>query len=116
MIQRLISVAAGTTAVLTVIVPAPTQAAPAAAPRPLACNTQAAAAQLHTTASAVHLREGRGTRHRSRTVLPRNTNFYVECWGRQTDTWWAFGRVVSGPHNGMHGWVSGDHLATGYRH
>ncbi|MEU3423600.1 hypothetical protein AB0F39_34505 [Streptomyces murinus] len=96
-------------------------AAPAeAAPHPRACNTQGAAEALHTTA-AVHLRTGKGARTRSRAVLPKNTDVYAECWGTTgTGDWWAYVEVESGryagfPH-GLHGWVVGDYLGTGYRH
>ncbi|MCG8970282.1 hypothetical protein [Streptomyces sp. CL12-4] len=89
----------------------------AAVLKPRACNTDGAAAQLHVTARAVHLRSGKGTSHTSRALLTRGTDFYAECWGRSSGrTWWAYGTVMSGPHNGERGWVSGDHVATGYRH
>jgi hypothetical protein len=84
--------------------------------KPRACNTDGAAVQLHVTARAVHLRSGKGTSHTSRALLTRGTDFYAECWGRSSSrTWWAYGTVMSGPHNGKRGWVSGNHLATGYR-
>jgi hypothetical protein len=89
----------------------------AAVLKPPTCNTDGAAAQLHVTARAVHLRSGKGTSHTSRALLTRGTDFYAECWGRSSGrTWWAYGTVMSGPHNGKRGWVSGDHMATGYRH
>lgn len=89
----------------------------AAVLKPRACNTDGAAAQLHVTARAVHLRSGKGTSHTSRALLTRGTDFYAECWGRSSGHGlWAYGKVMSGPHNGTRGWVSGDHVATGYRH
>ncbi|MFF8868023.1 hypothetical protein ACF08B_38980 [Streptomyces sp. NPDC015139] len=118
MIRRLLKAAAATAAVLATL----TAAAPAsqahamATARPKACNTDGAAAQLHTT-GPVHLRAGRGTGHRSLTVLAMGTDFYAECWGvTARDVWWAYGVVESGARNGRRGWVSGDHLATGYQH
>ncbi|MFJ8547145.1 hypothetical protein ACIRFH_35295 [Streptomyces sp. NPDC093586] len=91
--------------------------ADAAVLTPRACNTDGAAAQLHVTARAVHLRSGKDTSHTSRALLTRGTDFYAECWGQSSGrTWWAYGTVMSGPHNGKRGWVSGNHLATGYRH
>ncbi len=108
------AVAAGALAAVTVA-PAPASSAPVAWSQPRACNSQAAAAQLHTT-DAVHLRSGRGAHHRSRGVLPRSTDVYAECWGLQGDAWWAYVRVMSGGYKGRTGWVSGDYLATGYRH
>jgi uncharacterized protein YraI len=108
------AVVAGALAAVT-LAPAPASSAPAAWSKPRACNAQAAAVQLHTT-DAVHLRSGRGAHHRSRGVLPRSTDVYAECWGLQGDAWWAYGRVMSGPLKGRTGWVSGDYLATGYRH
>ncbi|MER6433957.1 hypothetical protein ABT272_40585 [Streptomyces sp900105245] len=118
MIRRLYSAAAATAAVLaTLVAAAPTPLAHAAATgRPKACNTDAAPAQLHAT-DPVHLRAGRGTGHRSLAVLARNTDFYTECWGvTARDVWWAYGVVESGAHSRRRGWVSGDHLAIGYRH
>ncbi|MER6850574.1 SH3 domain-containing protein [Streptomyces flaveolus] len=89
----------------------------AAVLKPRACNTDGAAAQLHITARAVHLRSGKGTSHTSRALLTRGTDFYAECWGRSTGHGlWAYGKVMSGPHNDERGWVSGNHVATGYRH
>ncbi|MDI1458946.1 hypothetical protein NHG22_34835 [Streptomyces sp. ATE26] len=115
MIRRLISAVAGAAAVLTTLATAPATAAPGAVSLPRACNTQAAAAQLHTTDS-VHLRTGRSRHSRSVVVLPKNTDFYAECWGISADEWWAYGKVVSGFATGRRGWVSGDYVATGYRH
>ncbi|WP_432029855.1 hypothetical protein [Streptomyces sp. 1222.5] len=118
MIRHLLSAVAATAAVLaTLTAAAPTpQAHAATTARPKACNTDAAPAQLHTT-DPVHLRAGRGSGHRSLAVLARNTDFYAECWGvTARDVWWAYGVVESGARIGRRGWVSGDHLATGYRH
>ncbi|MFF0837665.1 MULTISPECIES: hypothetical protein [unclassified Streptomyces] len=118
MIRRLIAATAGAAAALTTLATAPAPAAPAAPAAvslPRACNTQAAAAQLHTT-DAVHLRTNRSQYSRSVTVLPKNTDFYAECWGISGDEWWAYGKVVSGSTTGRRGWISGDYVATGYRH
>ncbi|MEU1707556.1 hypothetical protein ABZ478_19380 [Streptomyces sp. NPDC005706] len=116
MIQRLIRAAAATGAVLTTLASAPAPAAaPHTTPRPRACNTQAAPAQPHTT-DAVHLRAGRSRHSRSVMVLPKNTDFYAECWGISGDDWWAYGKVVSGSATGRRGWGSIDYVATGYRH
>ncbi|MFJ9901226.1 SH3 domain-containing protein [Streptomyces sp. NPDC091280] len=88
-----------------------------ATPKPRACNTDGAAAQLHTTGSAVYLRADKRTSSPSRALLARNTDFYAYCWGIAGDhDWWAYGRVVSGPYDGREGWVRGDYVATGYRH
>jgi hypothetical protein len=108
------TVAAGALAAVS-LAPAPASSAPATRSKPRACNSQASPAQLHTT-DAVHLRSGRGAHHRSRGVLPRSTDVYAECWGLQGDAWWAYVRVMSGGYKGRTGWVSGDYVATGYRH
>ncbi|MFJ7148873.1 hypothetical protein ACIQVT_11785 [Streptomyces sp. NPDC100445] len=120
MIRRLMSAAAMTAAVLATVVAA--SPAPAASPpsRPRACNSDGAAEQLHTT-EPVHLRAGKGTRYRSLAVLARNIDFYAQCWGMTSGrVWWADGEVVSGRYSGFpdgrRGWVSGDYMATGYRH
>ncbi|MER6456522.1 hypothetical protein ABT270_28555 [Streptomyces sp900105245] len=116
MTRSLLSAAAATAAVLATLAAGPGPQAQTVVARPKACNTDGAPAQLHTTA-AVHLRAGRGTGHRSLTVLAKNTDFYADCWGATvTDKWWAYGVVESGPRNGRRGWVVGDHLATGYKH
>ncbi|MFD9099063.1 hypothetical protein [Streptomyces collinus] len=60
MIRRLIAAAAGAAALLTFLAAAPSPAVPAAPVAvilPRACNSQGAAAQLHTS-DAVHLRTG----------------------------------------------------------
>ncbi|MER6433181.1 SH3 domain-containing protein [Streptomyces sp900105245] len=115
MIRHFLSAGAATAAVLVTAASAP-QAHAAVTARPKACNTGAAAAQLHTT-DPVHLRAGRGTGHGSLAVLAKDTDFYAECWGvTARDVWWAYGVVESGAQGGRRGWVSGDHLATGYRH
>ncbi|MFJ8036061.1 hypothetical protein [Streptomyces sp. NPDC096032] len=115
MIRRLYGAAAATAAVLATLAAAP-QTHVAATARPKACNTDAAPAQFHTT-DPVHLRAGGGTGHRSLAVLARNTDFYAECWGvTARDVWWAHGVVEPGARSGRRGWVSGDHLASSYRH
>ncbi len=99
---------AGTVLGLLLAVSGGTGTADAAAVlKPRACNTDGAAVQLHVTARAVHLRSGKGTSHTSRALLSRNTDFYAECWGTFSDTWWACGEVIKGPHNGKPSWVSG---------
>ncbi|MER6434523.1 hypothetical protein ABT272_44120 [Streptomyces sp900105245] len=118
MIRHLLSAAAATAAVLATLTAAALtpQAHAAVTAPPKACNTEAAPAQLHTT-DPVHLRAGRGTGHRSMAVLAKNTEFYAECWGvTARDVWWAYGVGESGAQGGRRGWVSGDHLATGYWH
>jgi hypothetical protein len=96
---------------------AATAGAAEATTKPRACNTDGAAAQLHTTGSAVYLRADKGASHASRALLARNTDFFAECWGvTRGGDWWAYGSVVSGPYDGRRGWVSGDYLATGYHH
>ncbi|MFE9499822.1 hypothetical protein [Streptomyces collinus] len=115
MIRRLLRVAVGVAAVLIVLAAAPAPAAPAAAARPRACNTDAVAAPLHST-DAVHLRTGRSRHSRSVMVLPKNTDFYAECWGVTGSSWWAYGKIVSGSASGRRGWVHIDYVATGYRH
>ncbi|WP_333774690.1 hypothetical protein [Streptomyces sp. IBSBF 3136] len=115
MIRRLLTAAAGAAAILTALTTAPATAASATVPLPRACNTSAVAAQLHTT-DDVHLRTGRSRHSRSVMVLPKNTDFYAECWGVSGNDWWAYGKVVSGSATGRRGWVSIDYVATGYRH
>ncbi|MFE5220230.1 MULTISPECIES: hypothetical protein [unclassified Streptomyces] len=69
------------------------------------------------TTDPVHMRAGRGTGHHSLTVLAENTDVWAEYWGvTARDVWWAYGVVESGARHGRRGWVSGDLLATGYRH
>ncbi|MET9987464.1 hypothetical protein [Streptomyces rochei] len=88
-------------------------ASAAAVLKPRACNTDGAAAQLHVTVRAVHLRSGKGTSHTSRALLARGTDFYAECWGRSSGrTWWAYGKVMSGPHNGEQSWVTSGPAAS----
>ncbi|MFF8953467.1 hypothetical protein ACF09I_32375 [Streptomyces sp. NPDC014940] len=105
MIRPLIAAAAGAAALLTFLATAPSPAvpaAPAAVILPRACNSQGAAAQLHTS-DAVHLRTNPSRYSRSVMVMSKNTNFYAECWGISGDEWWAYGKVVSGSANGRRG-------------
>ncbi|WP_189986181.1 hypothetical protein [Streptomyces capoamus] len=115
--NRLIRAAVAAAAALaTVICTSPSAASDPWAPKPRACNTNAAGAQLHTT-EAVRLRADRGTRSRVLAVLPKNTDFYAECWGvAADDAWWAYGEVMSGPRRQHQGWVAGTYVAQGCRH
>lgn len=117
---RLIKLVVVAAAVFVAAAPTQASAMSVAVSRPAGCNTRAAAEASHTTASAVHLRAGRGTGYRSVAVLPMNTDFYVECWGFVHGAWWAYGEVTSGPlagfPRGRMGWVAGDHLAPGFKH
>ncbi|MGW5498981.1 hypothetical protein [Streptomyces olivaceoviridis] len=90
-------------------------AAEAAPAHPASCTRSSTWAELHTT-TTVRLRAGRSTRTRSRTLLPKGTDIYADCFGvTRDDVWWAHGEVVSGPHKGLHGWIRADCLANGYR-
>ncbi|MEU3862839.1 hypothetical protein AB0F03_37040 [Streptomyces sp. NPDC028722] len=67
------------------------------------------------------MRVGKGTRYRSLAVLVKHTDLYAQCWGMTSGhAWWAYGEVASGRHSGFphgrQGWVSGEYMATGYRH
>ncbi|MGW4271294.1 hypothetical protein ACWEGQ_02775 [Streptomyces seoulensis] len=115
--RRLISTVAAMVSVLaTMMYSSPSATAGPWPPKPKACNTDGAGAQLHTI-EAVRLRADKGTSSRVVTVLSKNTDFYAECWGvTANDAWWAYGRVLSGPDRERYGWVAGAYTATGYRH
>ncbi|OIJ63264.1 hypothetical protein [Streptomyces mangrovisoli] len=121
MTRRLFKAAIAPAAVLAAFAGAvPATQAGATTGKPQACNTDGAPVQLHTT-DAVHLRAGRGVHRPSLAVLPKNTDFYAECWGRTAHgAWWAYGKVESGRLSASsrsgRGWVDGDFVATGYRH
>ncbi|GAB1331979.1 SH3 domain-containing protein [Streptomyces sennicomposti] len=111
--KRLIHAAAAVAAALVAVVC--TAPADPLAPHPRACDTKAAGAQLRTS-RAVRLRAGRGMRARVLAVLPKNTDFYAECWGvTADDARWAYGEVMPGPDLGRRGWVADAYAATGYR-
>ncbi|MEU6467482.1 hypothetical protein [Streptomyces sp. NPDC046976] len=90
--------------------------AEAAAAKPRACNTDAVAAPLHTTA-AVNLRTGKGVGYASQAVLSKGTDIYAHCWGVTRDhSWWAYGEALSGRSRGHMGWVANEYVAAGYKH
>ncbi|MFE0107101.1 hypothetical protein [Streptomyces sp. NPDC059009] len=49
--------------------------------------------------------------------MKKNTDFYAECWGeRRGGDLWAYGKVVSGRHEGRRGWIAADYVRAGYAH
>lgn len=71
---RAVLVALGVALLAVGAVPA-AEAAPA---RPASRTRSSTWAELHTT-TTVRLRPGRSTRTRSRTLVPKGMNFYVDC-------------------------------------